>query len=289
MRERAITEYHRELAADESLTAELFAALKADMRARRLAYGGREIGVALRPHILTAAQYDRLIHASELLARAFERMAEAFMAKPELLTLVGLTGRERELALVAPGFNSPAVTTRLDAFMSGDEVKFVEYNAENPSSLTDQAGLNEVLFEVRALQHFAARYHLRQFDPAAQLLGALVATYREWGGADVPHVAIVDWAGLPTASEFQLLRNYFVARGVPTIICTPDELEYTQGKLRCRDFRIDLVYKRVIIHELLARTDETHPLVRAYANGHVCLVNPFNCKVQHKKAAFGGS
>ena len=46
------------------------------------------------------------------------------------------------------------------------------------------------------------------------------------------------------------------------------------------------MYKRIIIHELLARYDETHPLVRAYVGGDVCLVNPFRCKMLHKKAAF---
>ena len=48
MREKLIAEYHEALARDESLTAEFFAHLKATMRARRLLYGGREIGVALR-------------------------------------------------------------------------------------------------------------------------------------------------------------------------------------------------------------------------------------------------
>ena len=59
-----------------------------------------------------------------------------------------------------------------------------------------------------------------------------------------------------------------------------------QGQLRCGAFRIDLVYKRVIIHEFLARYDDTHPLVRAYVNHDVCLVNPFRCKIMHKKAVF---
>jgi hypothetical protein len=63
-------------------------------------------------------------------------------------------------------------------------------------------------------------------------------------------------------------------------------LEYHHGRLRCGDFEIDLVYKRIIIHEFLARYDETHPLVRAYLNRDVCLVNPFRCKIMHKKASF---
>jgi hypothetical protein len=47
-----------------------------------------------------------------------------------------------------------------------------------------------------------------------------------------------------------------------------------------------IVYKRMIIHEFLAEYDETHPLVRAYVNYRVCLVNPFRCKIMHKKASF---
>jgi hypothetical protein len=286
MREKAIAEYHAMLAADESLDVGLFARLREAMRVRRLVYGEREIGVALRPHFLTGRQYARLTHASQTLAGAFEKIAGALLSDANLLDGVGLTEMERRLCLVHPGFSQSGVTTRLDAFVHGEEIKFVEYNAENPSSLTDQTGLNEVLFEVAALGALAERYRLRQCAPASALLESLLATYREWGGHDAPHVAILDWASLPTADEFFLLRNYFVARGVPTIICTPDELEYTNGKLRRGDFSIDLVYKRVIIHEFLARHDETHPLVKAYVEGNVCLVNPFRCKMLHKKAAF---
>lgn len=286
MREQAVAEFHHWLAADESLTAELFARLRAEMSAYRLLYGERELGVALRPHFLTRGQYDALARAARAVAGAFDKVAAALLADPSLIDLIGLSEAERRLALAPPGFSGPAVTARLDAFVSGDEVKFVEYNAENPSSLTDQAGLNQVLFEVPALQAFAERYRLRQFTPAASLLRALLATYREWGGLGPPNTAILDWAGLPTAHEFVLLRNYFVTRGVPTIICTPDELEYDGGRLRRGDFPIDLVYKRIIIHEFLSRYDESHALIRAYLNHDVCLVNPFRCKLLHKKAGF---
>jgi hypothetical protein len=288
MREQAIAEYDALLSADEGLTPEVFARLKAAMRERLLLYGDREIGVALRPHLLTRVQYARLVRASELLAGAFEKLAGAFVAEPRLLARVGMTELETKFALVEPGYRCPAVTTRLDAFTSGDAVKFVEYNAENPSSLHDQRGLNEVLLELPAMREFARRHALRQFDPAAALFASLVETFREWSGgaARAPNVAIVDWAGLPTAHEFRLLCDYFVARGAPTIVCAPDELEYDGGRLRRGDFAVDLVYKRIIIHEVLTVCGEGHPLLRAYADGRVCLVNSFRCKPLHKKAAF---
>ncbi len=286
MRDQAIAEYHHLLAGDESLTAELFARMRRGMNATRLLYGGRELGISLRPHFLTRRQYERLRYGAEVLSGAFDKLAVAMVADPALMERIGISPRERQLALLSPGYALPAINTRLDAFVHGDEIKFVEYNAENPSSLTDQEGLNQILFDVRALQSLAERYRLRQFSPAAQLLDALLETYREWGGAGLPNIAILDWADLPTAHEFVLLRNYLVGRAVPTIICTPDELEFRHGRLWRGDFRIDLVYKRIIIHEFLARYDDNHPLIRAYAAGAVCLINPFRCKLLHKKAGF---
>ncbi|MDT5268586.1 MAG: hypothetical protein QOH49_772 [Acidobacteriota bacterium] len=288
MRERAIAEFHELLASDESLGAGLFERLREAMRARRLLYGEREIGVSLRPHLLDAAQFARLAHASETLAGAFEKLSRAFVEEPSLMESVGMSERETRLALIESGYRCPAVTTRLDAFVHDEEVKFVEYNAENPSSLVDQVGLNEIAFEVAAMGKLAEHYRLRQFDPAAALLASLVETFVEWrGGAlALPNVAVVDWNDLPTAHEFFLLRNYFASRGVPTIVCAPDELEYDGRTLRRGDFRVDLIYKRIIIHELLGRCGESHPLLRAYADGRVCLVNSPRCKPLHKKAAF---
>jgi hypothetical protein len=288
VRESAIAEYDELLSADEGLTPELFARLKRSMRERRLMYGEREIGVALRPHMLTGAQYARLVRASEVLAGAFQKVSDAMVAEPALMARVGMTGLETKFALVEPGYRCPAVTTRLDAFTYGDSVKFVEYNAENPSSLPDQRGLNEVLREVPAMREFARRHRLRQFDPTAALVSTLVETFREWanGFARAPNVAIVDWKDLPTSHEFVLLCDYFNSRGVPTIVCSPEELEYEGGRLRRGEFQIDLVYKRIIIHELLTVCGERHPLLRAYADGRVCLVNSLRCKPLHKKAAF---
>jgi hypothetical protein len=285
-RQKIIEEFHRGLESGGGLTSEFFARLRQEMTGRRIVYGDRPLGISLRPHLLTRRQYDELARASEILVGALDKVAAALLSSPSLLDTVGLTDMERELALIDPGYSQTAVTTRLDAFTHANGIRFVEYNAENPSSLTDQAGLNQVLFGVPALQSLAARYRLHQFAPEASLLESLLAAFREWGGVGAPNVAIVDWEGLPTESEFFLLRNYFVGRGVPAIICSPDELEYRNGRLYKEDFHVDLVYKRVLIHEFLARYGTRHPLIEAYRARQVCLVNPFRCKLLHKKASF---
>ena len=86
MRACAIAEYHELLAADESLTPEFFARLKDLMSARRMLYGDRHIGVALRPYLLTREQYDRLTFAAQTIAGAFEKVGRrSCQTRPSLI------------------------------------------------------------------------------------------------------------------------------------------------------------------------------------------------------------
>jgi len=50
--------------------------------------------------------------------------------------------------------------------------------------------------------------------------------------------------------------------------------------------KIDLVYRRVLINDILARPAECKALVDAYAANAVCVANNFRGKIPHVKAFF---
>src|SRR6266550_5661930 len=111
LRERAIAEYHELLAADETLTPATFEKLRSAMRKKRLLYGDRPIGVALRPHFLDHEQFRALTLLAERVTSALEKVAAAVAQDPNLMNQLGLTEAERNMALVDPGF-STAVRSR---------------------------------------------------------------------------------------------------------------------------------------------------------------------------------
>src|SRR6185369_16104318 len=80
--------------------------------------------------------------------------------------------------------------------------------------------------------------------------------------------------------------EYFESQGHPSIIASPDELEFSGHKLRVRDFQIDIVYKRLLVNEYLPIMDEQPALLDAYRAGAICMVNSFRGKLVHKKAIF---
>src|SRR6185503_15647424 len=101
-----------------------------------------------------------------------------------------------------------------------------------------------------------------------------------------PHIAIVDLADVPTVKEFELFREYFEQAGYPSVICTPQQLEFDGRKLMFEGFEIDIVYKRLLVNEYLPIIEEYPALLNAYRAHAVCLVNSFRSKLIHKKALF---
>jgi hypothetical protein len=247
----------------------------------------RPICSFLRPHFLAGSHYEKIVRAAEVLSQAFERMALAALDEPKILAELGLTEKEERMARIDPGYPRLCVSSRLDAFWNGDDFKFLEYNAESPAGIADQMQMELAVELVPQVQQFLAENPHRKPQPHEQMLTALLQAYREFGGTkEKPGIAIVDWRGVSTESEFFVLKDYFESMGYPTEIADPRELEYDGEILRSGNFEIDIFYKRIIIHEFLESFDETHPLTRAYQDGKICMANSFRCKLAHKKAGF---
>src|SRR4029077_1419125 len=86
--------------------------------------------------------------------------------------------------------------------------------------------------------------------------------------------------------EFEILQQRFEARGVPTLITDPKELLFDGRSLTADGKKIDLVYRRVLINDLVARPQECSALVKAYTANAVCVANTFRCKIPHVKTFF---
>jgi len=91
---------------------------------------------------------------------------------------------------------------------------------------------------------------------------------------------------VPTFSEFVLFYDYFHSLGLEARNVDPRDVEYVDGKLMAGGYHITLIYKRVLIGELIERGGLDHPVVRAVRDGNVCMVNSFRCKILFKKASF---
>ncbi|HEY7850125.1 MAG TPA: hypothetical protein VIC27_08675, partial [Ktedonobacterales bacterium] len=183
---------------------------------------------------------------------------------------------------------APSPTSRLDTFYFPDTgaLALTEYNAETPAAPAYCDTISDVFYALPAMREFMRRYEVHPLPARHNVLHALLDAHRQWSGrAEAPRIAILDWREVPTYSEHVLFRDYFRALGLECITADPREVEYRDGKLLAGDFAITLIYKRVLLSELVERGGRDHPVIRAVREHAVCMVNPFACKILHKKAS----
>jgi len=280
--EQAVEAYH-ELLADDELASVSMQRLESGQHENNLYFGEQPLSISLRPRLISAERWAHATEAAHAVAGALGVLEEALLSDADLRAELDLDPAEERLALAHPGSRASSPSSRLDSFFA-DEVRYVEYNAESPAGMAYGDALLDVMDTLPVMQRFRERWELRPLPSRAFQLECMERAFREWGGADKPSIAIVDWAGVPTVAEFEMFREYFEANGIPCCICEPTSLRYDGRVLRTEDGTVvNLVYRRVLTSELLERSGDSHPLCQAYLDGAVLVLNSFRAKLLHKK------
>ncbi len=284
----AIQHYHDLLT--PQVAADSQAHLEQQTESRRMYFGAKPVCSVLRPRFLTPSQLACLQAAVKHLSAAFGKAYRTALADTTFRQQFMLTPDEDELLKFDPGFDDPSPTARLDSFfVSNTELKFTEFNSETPAG----AGYNDVLTEMfwgmPVFRAFARKYSMKSLPARPHVLQALLDTFAQWSGNKnvKPKIAILDWKEVPTYSEFLVFEKYFAEQGLEAKIVDPREVEYSNGQLRSGDFAFNMIYKRVLIAELLDRDGGLDgKIVRAVRDKACCFVNTFRCKILFKKASF---
>jgi uncharacterized circularly permuted ATP-grasp superfamily protein len=286
MIQNAIDAYHDLLTPQAALETE--GVLNEQLRERKCYFGARPLCTVLRPNFYSYEAWAYLKRETEIILRAFEKAHAACMRDAALRAQLDLEPYEEALFNLDIGFRAPWTTSRLDSFFDPDALSlhFVEYNAETPAGMAYEDQLSEAFLELEPMHRFAESHHIQPLHVRNHLLDALLTAYEEFGGQHQPQVAIIDWSDVPTLNEHELCREYFEAKGYRTLLADPRALEYRHGHLWAGDFRIDLIYKRVLCSELVVRMGLENPVVRAVSERAVCMSNAFSSKLMAKKASF---
>lgn len=257
------------------------------LRKAKLTFGDRVHCPFLRPFFLSPEDEERVRTVAETVADFGERIVAAALEDKQLFAQLHLRPEEERLARLPVAYGRASTASRLDAFLLPDSLKFAEYNGESPAGAGYAETLAEIFSELPVMGRFAQTYQTHRYPLSAKLLDALILSYVDWGGSESrPQIAIVDWKEVPTYSEFEILQSRFERLGIPTLIADPRDLEFDGHKLTADGVKIDLVYRRVLINDIVAKPAECSALVKAYSANAVCVANTFRCKIPHVKAFF---
>jgi uncharacterized circularly permuted ATP-grasp superfamily protein len=243
-------------------------------------FRGVAMPTLLKPNFISREQSVLLQKSVEVMSRALTKVISAYLGDSRIREIMGFSDKEEELFRIDPGYSNPLVVSRLDAFLDGNSLKYLEFNCDSPAGIA-YADVMEDGFRVLFSEYpFLENYRIQYIRRQDLLLSSLLSCYGEFRSnrkqmPSKPVVAIVDWADVSTYSEFEMHQNHFQAYGLDTVIAAPQDFSVRNGKAFARGQEVHLVYKRVITRELLAQWDQVETFIGAVRDGLVCCCNSF--------------
>jgi uncharacterized circularly permuted ATP-grasp superfamily protein len=284
----AIAAWHDALAADTGRAEASWVQLKAALDRDGIGFGGRPLCTVLRPRLLAPAEYARLATALRALMRAFAAAGRRAAADPAARAQFRLLDWEETLFGWETGGLEPSPLGRMDTFIDPGTgtLQVTEFNAETPAGPFYNDAIARAFEQLPITRAIARDWWVRPLHAGPGTLQALLDHYATWCGVHVrPRIAILDWPEVPTQAEFRLAQAHCAAQGIACVIGDPRECEFRGGRLWLDGAPVDLVYKRVLLTELVQRTGLDGAVLQAVRAGAVCMANGIRAKVLHKKAS----
>jgi len=248
---------------------------------------GTAIKSFFHPYTLLNSDFMWIKEKTETLWSILEKTAGLLLTEKEVRDFFDFPAELIELLQVNPKYSINIPITRFDAFYNRDDfLYFCEFNTDGTSGMNETNTMEECFLSTEMGRHLANKYALNQCELRKSLLDILLENYNSFGGSNKPTIAIVDFMDKATIAEFEALRDVFVEEGYDTVIWDIRNLSYKNNKLWCDGKSIDLVYRRAVTSDILARYDEVQEFINAYRNNAFCLVGSFRSEAAHSKLVF---
>jgi uncharacterized circularly permuted ATP-grasp superfamily protein len=277
-----VSEYNGLLEADPDAAVEQAAWLEGEFVRQGITFDGAAMRTFLRPHFLERGEWQRLRDDGRRLLELAARVARyAFGGDVDLLCdFLGTPQAERHWVRLDPG-PPDVLLSRLDAFIGEEGPRFIEINSDAPAGLGYGDRMADVFTRLPAFCAFRERHHVAYPRSVPAVVEAVLHIHTR---TSTPVVAIVDFADVKTRGDQVILQRAFEERGVRCLLADPREMDLHDGWLWSRSQRVDLVYRRAVLSELLEKKGEVAPFLRAYDSRVAVFVNSFRCRLSEDKA-----
>jgi uncharacterized circularly permuted ATP-grasp superfamily protein len=244
-------------------------------------FNGATIPFVLMPHFISPGQLRRVKHSVEHLCRVLDRFCDAYPHDAQLRDELGVSPEEDSLIRIEPGYPRPMRICRLDAFLHGYDVKFLEFNADSPAGIGYTDILHEGLTTSIDLPKVRQEFDTAYTPMLPELMGTLTHAYtlsKHPDFPETPRIALIDVDDAPAVPEFRIICEAARRHGLDATHATLNDLSYDGSTLHVHNEPVHVVYRRALLEDL-----DQADLVAAARDGRVTIVNPFRARVANNK------
>lgn len=242
------------------------------------------------PHLYQGLFYDKIYEdkfseISNILMNITKKVTNEYISNFKYRELFNFSKELEELILTDPGYDFPVPMARYDMFFGDGDFKFVEFNTDGSSAMNEDNTIGNILLDKLAMKELSKKYKLEIVDLFTPWIKKSTSFYEKKFNKK-PNVAIVDLLDIGTSYEFKEFKKRYNELGYNCEICDIRNLTYSNGSLYHKDYKIDLVYRRVVTVEFMKHYNELTDFIQAYKDNAFLMLGSFRSQMMHTKLSF---
>lgn len=262
--------------------------VKEKVKNSKAQYKGKPIPFLYHPMFFTEEDISNFRKIGQMTMSIVNKVTDRYLKDKEFRKKFGFPKLMEELILLDNGYDINVPIGRFDIFYgSYEDFKFCELNTDGSSAMNEDNTLAEILLESKAMKDFSKSYDFKLFELFDSWVRESIEIYNRYNPTNTkPNVAIVDFVESGTTKEFEEFKKAYERNGYNCIIADPRDLTYRNGYLYFKDYKIDLVYRRIVTFELIEKANEIPDFIEAYKNNAMCTIGSLRSQVVHNKIIF---
>ena len=251
-------------------------------------YKGKPVPFLYHPMFFTEKDIENFDYISNMIMSISNKVTNHYVENKDFRKKFGFPDFIEDLIEVDNGYDINVPIGRFDLFYKDlDEYMFCEINTDGSSAMNEDNTIGRILLESEAFRDFGEIYDLSYFELIDSWVEKSIEIFKKYDPDESKHnVAIVDFVESGTSAEFEEFLKTYKRHGYNCIIADPRDLVYKDGGLYKDDYRIDMVYRRIVTFELIEKVDEIPDFIEAYKNKAFCCIGSIKSQVVHNKIIF---
>lgn len=251
-------------------------------------YKGKPVPFLYNPMFFTPEDEENFDNIGKMMIQIGDKVFDKFASDLNYRKKFKYPDYIIDLMMLPNSYDINVPIGRFDVFYKDkDNFKFCEINTDGSSAMNEDNTVGRILLESKALKDFSKRYRLKNRDLINSWVEKSIEIFNKWDPINKrPNVAIVDFKESGTPYEFLEFKKAYENAGYNCIIADPRDLIYRDGNLYFEEYKIDLVYRRIVTFELIEKNDEIGEFLKAYRENAMCVIGSLRSQLIHNKIFF---
>jgi glutathionylspermidine synthase len=257
------------------------------LQKKRCNYGGGTLPITLVPLFLKKQSLKLLSEVGVQLDKILDKVVLAYFQDPEVRSYFPYPDIPVEWISWDPGYKKPTVLSRHDALFDGKNLKFIEFNCDNPGGRGWHDTYDELLRNSPIHKDLITGWGKpSEREMLEALKNSLLKCYQEYGGTKKnPRVALVSFKQFLAGSDNEIVRDYLIEHGIEANFVDARDFEYRKGGLYSNNVRFDIVNLCLRFTFFKRFPREMRDFLEAIRDRAVCCVNPLRAILGSQKEA----